>query len=80
MKVRLASQKMTEREILYIFIYIICIKYVHVEFHSSTKKRTKTYKSTGMYKSCIGRQDKLMAGLYWAYTLIRAIFLEHELA
>lgn len=33
---RLALQKMTEREIFY-----ICIKYVHVEFHYNTKTRTK---------------------------------------
>lgn len=54
---------MTEREILYIFLYI-CIKYVHVEFHYNTKKKRKMYKTTGMYKSCIERQDEFMVGLY----------------
>lgn len=62
MKVRLASQK-NDRKRNFIYIYI-CIKCVHAEFYYNTKKRTKMYKSTEMYKSCIGRQDEFMAGLY----------------
>lgn len=49
---------------IHIYILYICFKYVHVEFHYNTKKRTKIYKSTGTHKACIGRQNEFMAGFY----------------
>lgn len=62
---RLASQKMTEREILYIYIFYIFVSNMYM-LNSSIiqRKRTKIYESTGTHKTYTGRQDEFMAGFF----------------